>query len=136
MAAWYDSGMIEIMNGATDYSADTIRVLLTKVGYVFNAVHDFVDDITNEVSGGSYARQDLATKTETGAAGRAFFDAADSTFTAVAAGQDDINAAIIFQFVTSDALSATLWHCDFTSINGNGSDIQVQWNASGICEIT
>lgn len=141
-SAWFNKGMFEILSGATDLDgAQVLKVLLLQSSYAFDAADNVVNDLTpgtNEVTGGSYARQTLATKTvtEDDAGGRAFFDAADAVFSAVPAQVSTINAAVTYREITNDTDSVVLFYNDFTAINGNGSDITVQWNANGIAEIT
>lgn len=137
---WYNRGMFQILRGASDGGtellANTIDVALMQDTYTFAATHNTVSDLTNECTGGSYARQTLGTKavTEDDTGGRAYFDAADTTFTAVPAQSSDINAVVIFDNTeTSDPL---LFYLDFTAFTGNGSDVTVQWHADGIAEIT
>jgi hypothetical protein len=134
--------MFNILNGDTILSSATINVLLLDDAYTFSAADNFVDDIVAaEVSGGSYARQTLSNKavTEDDAGGRAYFDnTVDTTFSGVPQqGANQIDAAAVFDNAGTDATRDILFYNDFvTPITGNGSDIQVQWHASGIAEIT
>lgn len=50
----YSEGLEALCRGAIDYDTDTFKVLLTTSGYTENKdTHDFRDDVTNELSGGS-----------------------------------------------------------------------------------
>lgn len=136
MAGWYNRGKFNILSGAADLSADTLNVMLVKSHTFDNADNVVADVSADEVTGGSYARQALASKTEAenDTNDTADFDAADVTFTAVASGQNTIDGAITLDdTLASDPL---LWYHDFTAVNGNGGDITVQWHANGIARIT
>lgn len=140
MAGWYNRGKYNILSGTSDLGTGTggndLMVLLVK-SHTFNQDNNVIGDVSgDEVSGGSYARQELAGKaiTEDDTDNTAEFDANDVTFTAVASGENDIDGAITFDDTTgTDEL---LWYHDFTGINGNGGDITVQWHADGIARIT
>lgn len=62
---------------------------------------------------------------------RAVFDAADSTFTAVASGST-IGSLVIYKFVTNDAGSTPLYFIDVTDTPTNGGDIVAPWSALGL----
>lgn len=65
MANVYNRGKYELAIGAsnpsvnigTDWINDDIRMLLVTSSYTYDRTHEFVDDITNELSGGGYSRQ-------------------------------------------------------------------------------
>jgi len=136
-SAVYNEGKYLFLTGLDLSSAD-LRALLVKDTFAFNADHDFVDDVVaSEVTGGSYVRQALTSEAVARdfAGDRAFLDAADTTFPGVASGQDDINAAIVFLQNAVDSAAALIAFLDWTPIQGNGSDIAVQWNANGILQI-
>lgn len=143
MAGWTNRGRFQILRAhasGTDLEADVIVATLIKDNYTFNPDHNVVTDFSaSEVSGGSYARQTLGTKTvtEDDAGDRAFFDAADSVFLGVPTqSPQQINAANVHDnTAASDSTRDFLFYCNFTAIQGNGSNITVQWNASGIADI-
>lgn len=62
---------------------------------------------------------------------RIVYDAADSTWTAVAAGST-IGTVVIFKFVTNDAGSTPIAVIDVTDTATNGGDITIQYDATGI----
>jgi len=67
-AALYTKFKQGLGTGVYDFSADTLKVALTTSSYTPGTdTHDFMDDITNEVSGNGYARQTVtATWSATG----------------------------------------------------------------------
>ena len=125
---------LELLNAGTlNWGSDTIRILLVNASSTYNRTHDFVDDIVaNELSGGSYARQALASKTSTdNGTDKWIFDAADPVFSSVASGQTAA-AAIVFKFITNDAASPLLAFIDGVDVVANGGDITVQFASTGI----
>lgn len=144
--AWYNRGKLIALDSSLNLTSDTIRVLALKgTGYTFDPDHDFVTDLTpgsNEVSGGSYARQDLGTKAVNvdDTNDRAEFTAAATTFSAVPAqGGSNVTALVVFKFVTNDTDSPLIAYIDTGTgfpLTPNGSDITVTWNAEGVLQLT
>jgi hypothetical protein len=106
-------------------SSDTIKAALVTNGYTLDAVnHDFLDDLgANRVG----TDQTLGTKTVT----NGVFDAADVTWTAVAAGST-VQAVVLYKDTGVAATSPLIAWID--TITGfplatNGGDITVQWDA-------
>ena len=100
------------------------------------STHDFADDLTNEISGGNYAREALTTTELTISAGIITFDAADTVFDN--SGGNDVTitnaeaAAHIFN-VTTDADSPLGFMSDFTSpYSCSNATFTVQWHTNGI----
>lgn len=141
----YNIAKEQFANGTLDWDdASTWRVLLVTATYAANADHNFVSDVTNELAGGTYARQTLTTRTVTKdtANDRAVLDAADTTFagltTAPAGGI--AAAAVIYKRVGADdttpgddVLVAYIDHTDHTT---DGTDFVIQWSAAGIVTLT
>jgi hypothetical protein len=101
----------------------------------FNA-HNFADDLTNEISGGNYAR-DAVTSTEiTIATGVLTYDAADTVFDN--AGGNDVTissamAGVLLRTTGNDATAELIGLWDFvTAASCTNSTFTVQWNASGM----
>ena len=101
--------------------------------------HEFADDLTNEISGGNYAREALTTTELTISSGVIKFDAADTVYDN--GGSDDVTitdaeaAAHIFD-VTNDADSPLGFMSDFGSAYScSNATFTIQWNASGIYTI-
>jgi hypothetical protein len=137
MASLIYPKLIELLNAGTlDWSSDTIRIMLLDDTATYNRAHDFVDDIVaDELSGGSYARQTLGTKTSAdNGTTRWNWDAADPVFTAVA-GSQTVGSAVVYKFITDDASSPLLAYLDGTNIATNGGDVTVTFPANGIFSI-
>jgi len=84
---FYDSVKGQIGKGLVDLDTQTFAVLLTTSAYTpDSATHNFVDDITNEVAGGTgYSRQNLANPSfvlSGGGNGQMKFDSDDPVWTA------------------------------------------------------
>lgn len=136
----YGKVFLAAFNKEIDLLDDTIKVMLTTSAYTPDQdVHDYKDDVTNEITGTGYtaggATLGSKTLTYTGATNKVVFDAADtqwasSTITARTAviydsspGSDATRPVIEYQ--QSDA--------DIVSTGGN---FDIVWHASGIFEIT
>jgi hypothetical protein len=131
------------LEGEIDLVNDDIRVMLVMT----NTTADTEDDVNtisafttlDEFDGAGYSRQALASQAvnEDAANNRAEFDATDSTFSSIAVGTRQVQAAILFKHVTNDTDSVPLAFIDdggfpFTA---NGSDVVSQWNAEGILQL-
>ncbi len=114
-------------NPSVDMDTDTIKVALvnTTTDYTYSAAHDFLDDVTT-YSGTT--DQTLGSKTVTDGV----FDAANSTFTAVAiSGTKDVEALVIYKDTGSAATSPLIAYIDgFTAVTPNGGDITITWDTS------
>lgn len=95
MADWvlYHSFKERLLDGTTkinmDTGGDTLKILLTTAAHTPSAsTHDFVDDLTNEVSGGGYTAggASLTNQLVALSAGTVTFDADDVTWLQNAAG--------------------------------------------------
>ena len=89
--------------GAISLASADVRVLLVSSSYTFSSDHNFVSDITNELSGTGYARKVLASKVvaEDDTNDRATFDADDLVWTGANFGTPD--AAIVYVHNAADA---------------------------------
>jgi len=90
-SALYDPGREGFLAGEIDWDTAVIKCALVR-GYTFSAAHKFVSDVTG--AGGTLVATSAALASKTVTSGVA--DAADVTFTAVAAGAA-IPAIVIFQ---------------------------------------
>jgi hypothetical protein len=129
----YDFGRQGFLDGSIDYDTAVIKVSLVR-GYTFNVANQYVSDVTG--AGGTLVAttsSGLASKTVN--AGVA--DAADVTFTAVAAGAA-IPALIIYQSstvtggadvaATSQRLIAYIDTATGLPVTPNGQNITVTWD--------
>lgn len=134
--ALYDKGRQGFLDGSIDWDTASIKVALVR-GYTPNlATHTFVSDVTG--AGGTLVATSAALGSKTVTDGVA--DAADVTFTAVAAGAA-IPYILVFQAsaVTGGADVATsaqrvIALLDSSTgvalpVTPNGGDITVQWDS-------
>jgi len=129
-----------LFNKEIDILDDTIKVMLTTVTYVPDQdVHDYKDDVTNEVVGTGYTAtgEALASKTVTYTPGtnKWVLDAADVTW-----ANSTITARIAAIYDATPATDATrplLGYQDFgADFSSNNGPFTIQWAAAGIIEIT
>ena len=117
--------------------AEDNKVGLVLDGYTHNYdTHDFHADLTNEHSGGNYAKEALTTTEITLAAGTLTYDAADTVFDNGAADDVTITDAMAAVVWTEIGASATdqligLWDFGSTAASTN-STFTVEWNGSGL----
>lgn len=113
-----------LLQGGVNLSSGDIRVALMKSAYVYDAAHDFMDDVAANENGRSAA---LASKTFA----NGVFDAADTTVTATAAAA--CNAIIVFLHTGSDATARILAYIDFSAFTPSASQVcTIAFNPSGI----
>ena len=98
--------------------------------------HDFAADLTDEITGGNYGREDVTTTELTLATGTLTFDAADTVFDN--GGSDDVTivdamAAALILLKTTDADSPLFGLWDFvTAASCSNSTFTCQWAAAGL----
>jgi hypothetical protein len=110
-------------------------VLLDSAAYTYNAAHDFVNDLSGIIAGGTPPTGRIQNPTG-GVVAAGVFDGDNVTFSAVTT-PTSIEAFAIFR---NNSGANTTWRLvlyENTSVTGlpvtpNGGDITVSWNASGI----
>lgn len=131
----YNKAGYLLWTGAINLGTSDLRMLLVKSTYTFDKDHNFVADVISgslEISVSGYSRQALTSEaaTEDDTNDRAYFDADDPTFAALASGQT-IGGAVVYKLVTNDADSPVLFFLDLTDTPTNGTDFKVQFAAPG-----
>lgn len=123
---------IRVLFVMTNTTADTEKDKTTFGG--FTTFDEF--DGSGYTSGGAALASEAVAVDN--ANNRGEFDANDVTFTAIGAGTRNIQAAIVYKFVTNVTSSIPLVFIDSGGFpfNGNGGDITIQWNAEGIIQAT
>lgn len=121
---FYEKGAEQVLRGNIDFVGDTLKVSLMKDSYSPNFSSD---DFYNDISALVQATVTLASKSVTGGD----FDAADITFTAVAAGET-CDAIVIWQDTGDPATSVVLIYIDDADITNfpvttSGADVSVTW---------
>lgn len=130
----YSLGILEIQRQNINFVTDDIRALVVTDTFTFNKAHQFVSQITGEVSGTGYSRPVLATKSidlNVGTPDAVEFKADDLAFTAIDVSPDDLVSVVIFKQVTNDADSQLLAVVDFPNISTNGNNITIEF-AGGV----
>lgn len=136
----YGKALQAIVNKEVDFDSDTIKVALCTSSYTPNQdTHDYYDDLTNELTDGSYTAggETLASKTVTYDSGTntVTLDCADVTFSALTS--TGIRYAVFYGDSGTDSTSPLLCYMDF----GANQDVSAQdfilvIGASGLLTLT
>ena len=122
--ALYAKGKEKLLSGSINMLTDTIKVALVKNTYGVNlASHEFLSDRGATTLG---TNQTLTSKSVTGGV----FDAADPTWTAVAAG-DTALAVVLFKDTGVAGTSPLLLYIDQITgfpLSTNGGNISPEWD--------
>lgn len=116
IAKMYGKAMSSLVNKEIDYDTDVVNCLLCTSTYTPNQdTHDYLDDITAELSGGGYARVALTSKTKTydGASNTLTLDCADVVFSGLTAA--NIRYAVFYVVGGTPGTSPLLCYWDFES---------------------
>lgn len=125
-----------LTNGVFDLDTDTIKVSAHTNTYAPNQdVHDFFDDVTNEVTGTNYTAggATLGTVTVARSTNTVTFDAADVVWTQSGTGFSTARKFVIYRSTgtasTSRLFSVVTADADVGNMTG---DLTIAWSASGI----
>jgi len=127
-----------IMNGGIDLDTDTIKVALVTSSYTPDQdVHDFFDDVTNEVSGTGYtaggATLGSVTVTADNTDNEGVFDAADTSWSTATI---TARAAVIYKSTGTASTSALIAYVDFGADKvSTAGTFTIQWNSEGILNL-
>lgn len=132
----YRSAASAFTNKEWEWDADAFSALLVTTSYTFNQdTHVFVTDLTGELSGGSYARVALSTKTFATAAGVVKLLCDDIVFAAMTA--TNVNAMVVFRNTGSDATSKLFCCLTFdASVDPTAQTITIDLNTDGLVNLT
>jgi hypothetical protein len=123
--ALYDSYKASVLNlnPSVDLDTDTIKVAMVTSAYVFSAAHQFFSSVSGVVG----TAQTLTSVTTTAGV----FDAADATFTAVAAGST-VAALVLYKDTGAAGTSPLIAYLDTVAsglpVATNGGNIVIQWD--------
>jgi hypothetical protein len=124
----YDKGREGFLDGSIDWDTDTIKACLVRSYTPSQSGHSNLSDVTSG-GGGTIVSTASALSSKTVASGVA--DAADATFSAVAAGA--ACAHIVIYKDTGTASTSRLIACIDTAtglpVTPNGGDIVAQWDS-------
>lgn len=121
----YPKGRQGFLEGSIAWLTDDIRAVLLSATYVYSDAHDFHADLSGIVA----TSGNLTGKTSTDG----IADAADVTFSAVAAGPA-ATQVVVYKWTGSSATSRLIayWDSDSSavmlSVTPDGSDIQLRWS--------
>ena len=105
----YNTGVRELGSGGdTNWEQDTIKVLLLDDTYTFDASHEFVNDLTGELTGTGYERKTLTGKSATLTGNEYLYDAADIEWDDLDPDQDGIKHIVFFREGADDTDSVLL----------------------------
>jgi hypothetical protein len=124
-SAHYNLGLKAFLDGTIVMGTDTIKVRLSRSGtYVFSQTHQFASSLAAAIG----TDVTLGTKATNGGGGLdpGCFDAADATFTAVAAGAA-IDSLEIYKDTGVAGTSPLIAYIDGFTVTPNGGDITIQW---------
>ena len=130
-AAVFNRGKYLLGSSTLDWTSATIQALLVTASYTYDPTDNFVSDISNELTDGSYSRQTLGTKgvTEDDTGDRAVLTAAPIDFGALT--NSTPGALILFQFVSTDADSPLIsFHDGGFPVVANGAGFVVNGEGS------
>jgi hypothetical protein len=139
-AKLYGKFFLACMNKEVDLPDDTIKTMLTTSTYTPDQdVHDYKDDVTNEVTGTGYSAggATLANDVLTYTAGTnvIMYDADDATW---ASSTITARTAVVYDDSPATAGTKPLicYQQSDADISSTGGEFRVAWNASGIFTIT
>lgn len=146
VAGWYGLALkgqwSSVATHQVQYLADTIKVMLTDVGYVPDQdAHEFISDVTNEItntSGSAYVAggQALSSKTLTydTSTNEVRLDAADPQWTSASFS---LYRAVVYKDTGTPTTSPLMGYVDFGSVQTVGNGIfQIVWDATGMMKVT
>lgn len=133
----YNTGLLKLLNGTIDYLNDNVAILLVSNNYVFDATHEFVSNISDEISGSGYARKSLTSKTITlnATTNTVTFDCGAITYTALDSA-NVLAAAIIYDEAGVDSASSLIANIDFENLTTSNADVNIETSSAGLFEIT
>jgi len=123
--------------GDFDFSADTIKVALVTSSYTYDRdLHDYFDDITNEVVGTGYTAGGQAltsvTWTKDDANDKSVLDANDVAW---AASTITARGAVIYKDTGTPGTSPLIAFIDFAADKStNNTEFKITWNSNGILD--
>lgn len=138
-ALWYGNAMVKAFNKEIDLDTDTVKVMLCTSSYTPDQdTHDYVDDVTNEVSATGYTAGGATLSNKavnyTGETNVFKFDADDVAWTAAITAR----YAVVYVDTGTASTSPLLGYVDFgqDETSGSGQTFTIVWASSGILTLT
>lgn len=137
-ALWYGNALVSAFSKKIDFLSDTIKAGLSASAYAPNQdTHTYLSDITNEVTGGSYARVTLGTKTLTYTAGTNTLALGCATITFAAVTITDFRYLWIFDDTGTAGTSPLICYYDFGSVQtATAQDVTCTIASGGLASLT
>lgn len=134
---FYNIGLLRLLNGSTTFTTDTVKGLIVDNTYTFSVSHEYVANISGEVSGTGYARFDLTSKTVSlnATSNAVVFDCADLSFYSINTS-NAIAGMVVYQDTEDDNTSPLLGFISIPDTTTNGSDLDLAINVAGLFEFT
>ena len=128
---FYSSYKDDALEGNIDLASDTIRVMLTTSSYTPSTSHDFVDDITNEITGTGYTAKGEAISG--GSVSGGTWDADNTSWTSATF---TTRYGVIYKDTGTASTSPLIAYIDFGSDQSpSDQSFNINWNASGIINV-
>lgn len=139
MANMYQTGLQALATGGIVWGTTSMKVMLVTSSYTYDADHDDRADVTGEITNGGYSAGGNALAGESSALddanNEAEFDATDTVFSSLAAG-DQPYAAIVYKSTGVAANDILLAYCTLTTPPApNGANYTVQWGSEGVFKL-
>ena len=137
-ALWYGNALVSAFSKKIDFLSDTIKAGLSTSSYVPDQdAHVYLSDITNEVTGGSYVRETLGTKTLTYTAGTNTLALGCATITFPGVTIPDFRYLWIFDDTGVAGTSPLICYYDFGSAQvASAQDVTCTIAAGGLATLT
>lgn len=142
-ALWYGNAFVSVFNKLIDLDGDALKCALATSTYVPDQdVHDFFNDVTNEVVGTGYTAGGAtltsvtaSTSQYTGATNVWAFDAADTSW-----ATSTITARYAVVYDSTPGTAATnplLFYVDFgADVSSTAGTFLITWAAGGLAKVT
>lgn len=138
MSNMYNRGLLNL-GTIWDWDAGSFKVMLVTSTYTYNADHNFRSQITNEITNTGYTAGGNAlvgaSAAQDDAGDQAKYDADDTVFTSLAAG-DQPSAAIVYRNVGTPGTDDLIAYCSLTAPPApDGNNYTIVWSADGVFKI-
>lgn len=131
----YNKGVLKLLDGTIDYLNDNIAIMIMSNTYSFDSSHEFVSNVTGEITGTGYSRKSLVSKTVELNANTVIFDCGTIEYTTLDSS-DVLASAIIYAESGSDSTSSLIANIDFVNLSVTNSDVNVVTSDQGLFKVT
>ena len=134
---FYNGGLQRLLSGNVNYTSGTTKMLVVDNTYTFNVTHEYVSNISGEVSGTGYARMTLSGKTVSvnSTTNVITMDCADPSMANVSTS-NFWAGGIVFDDTGNDNTSALIGFLDFPETSVNNVTVNIVIPSTGILELT